>query len=252
MNYYMSLLKSFVEGCYSIPRTAPLYGSPPYEYRDSWILNILFKTTSEVTRELVPEPLVPNSDNLMAIFVCRHKASGFGVYNEVMLFVPSIFEEMSGNYVAYLYMDNDAGIAAGREIYGWPKKEARITIVEKGEVLLATVERGGIELVRAAMELAELGKPEDFQFSEPWFNFKLIPSVKMDTPPEVMQLTSTTEENLKVKRVYTGRATLEFGTSPVDPLHKIPIREVQGGVYMNADFALAYGDIIYDYLAEGR
>jgi acetoacetate decarboxylase len=244
----MSLHKSVIENSYSIPRTAPLYGSPPHEYRDSWIMNILFKTTSEVIRESVPEPLVPNSENLMSIFVCRHKASGLEVYNEVVLSVPSIFKEMSGNYAAYLYVDNDAAIAAGREIYGWPKKEARITIAEKDAVLLATVERGGIQLVSAAMELAELGKPEDFQFSEPWFNFKLIPSVKKDAPPEVMQLTSNTEENLKIKQVYTGRATLEFGTSPVDPLHKILIKEVLGGVYMNADFALTYGDIIYDYL----
>ncbi len=247
----MSLEKSILRGNYSIPRTAPLYGCPPYEYRDSWIMNILFETTAEVTRELVPEPLVPNPDNLMSIFVCRHNASGFGLYNEALLFVPSIFEGVSGNYVVYLYMDKDAGIAAGREIYGWPKKEARITLVEKDEVLLATVERGGIELVRAAMELAKPGRPENFSISEPWFNFKLIPSVKKDAPPEVMQLTSTTEENLKVKQAYTGKATLEFGTSPVDPLHKIAITEVMGGVYMNADFTLAYGDIIYDYLNEG-
>lgn len=246
------LEKSTIMECYSIPRTAPLYRSPPYEYRDSWIMSILFKTTGEVTRELVPEPLVPNPDNLMSLFICRHNSSCFGLYNEVMLFVPSIFEGISGNYVAYLYMDKDTGIAAGREIYGWPKKEARISIVEKDAVLLATVERGGIELVRAAMELAELGKPEDFEYSVPWFNLKLIPSVKKDAPPDVMQLTSTTEENLRVKQAYTGKATLELGTSPVDPLHNINIKEVLGAVYMNADFTLTYGDIIYNYLKERR
>ena len=129
-------------------------------------------------------------------------------------------------------MDNDAGIAAGREIWGWPKKEARIAFVEKDAVLTSTVERGGIELIRASMELAQLGKPEDYQISEPWFNFKLIPSVKKDAQPDVMQLTSTTEENLKIKQSYTGRATLEFGKSPVDPLHEIEIMEVLGGLYM--------------------
>ncbi len=247
----MSLEESVMKGSYSIPRTAPFYGCPPYEYRDSWIMNILFKTTAEITRELVPEPLEPNPDNPMSIFICRHNASGFGLYHEMILVVPSIFRGVSGNYVAYMYLDKDAPIAAGREIYGWPKKEARITLAEKDAVLTAIVERGGIELIRASMELAQLGNPEDYQISEPWFNTKLIPSIKKDAVPDVMQLTSTTEENLKIKQAYTGRATLEFGASPVDPLHEIAIMEVLGGAYMCADFTLTYGDIIYDYLTEG-
>ncbi len=241
-------LESVMKGSYSIPRAAPFYGCPPYEYRDSWIMNILFKTTAEVARELVPEPLVSNPDNPMSIFFCRHNASGFGLYNEMILVVPSFFKGVKGNYVAYIYLDKDAPIAAGREIYGWPKKEARIALAETDAVITGTLERGGIKLIRASMELAQLGKPEDYQISEPWFNLKLIPSIKKDAPPDVMQLTSTTEENLKVKQAYTGRATLEFGTSPVDPLHKIAITEVLGGVYMKIDFTLTYGEIIYNYL----
>ena len=242
--------KSTIEDAYSIPRTAPLYGRPPFEYRDSWQMYIPFKTTPEAIRELVPEPLVPNPDNLMLIIASRFKASGLGLYNEVILAVPSTFNEMSGQYAVYLYLDKDVPIAAGREIWGWPKKEARIAFAEKEVVLMSTVERGGIELVRAAMELAELGSPEELQFSPVWFNFKLIPSVKKDAPPDVKQLTSTTMENLKVKQLYKGKATLEFGTSPVDPLHEIVIKEVQDGVYINVDFTLTYGDVIYDYLTD--
>ena len=79
-------------------------------------------------------------------------------------------------------------------------------------------------------------------------NLKLIPSVKKDAPPDVMRLTSTTLENLKVYRVYTCKATLEFGASPADPFHKIPIKEVLGGRYTNWDFTLPYGEVIHDYL----
>ncbi len=64
----------------------------------------------------------------------------------------------------------------------------------------------------------------------------------------MMQLTSATLENLKVYREYTGKATLEFGTSPADPFHKIPIKEVLGGRYLNWDFTLTYGEVLHDYL----
>ena len=113
-------------------------------------------------------------------------------------------------------------------------------------MLISTVERAGITLIRAAMELSQEVKPE--VVNPPTFNLKLIPSVKKDAPPDVMQLTSTTLENVKVHRAYTGKATLEFGTSPADPFHKIPIKEVMGGMYVNRDFTLTYGEVIHDYL----
>jgi len=239
---------------YSIPRTAPLYQSPPFEYRDCWGMTILFKTTAEVLKELVPEPLVPNPNSLMWIFIGRQNASCLGAYYEVILGVPVAFRGKPGSYSVYLYLDNDAAIAGGREIWGWPKKEARITMAERDGVVTATVERGGIQLVRAAMELGRLANPAEIEKgSNPvYFNFKLIPSVKKNAPPEVMQLTSTTLENNKVKQAYTGRATLEFGTSPVDPLQKIAIKEVLGATYELQDFDLVYGEVIYDYLKEGR
>ena len=244
--------KSTIEDAYSIPRTAPLYGKPPFEYRDCWQMCISFKTTPEIIRELVPEPLVPNRDNLVLCSINRDNSSGFGHYNEMYLAIPSTFNEISGRYAVYFYLDRDVPFAAGREIWGWPKKEARIAFAEKEAVLMATVERGGIELVRAAMELAELGSPEEFQTVPTWFNFKLIPSVKKDTPPDVMQITSTPLENFKIKQLYKGKATLEFGDSPADPLHEIVIKEVQSGVYINVDFTLTYGNVIYDYLTESK
>jgi len=70
---------------------------------------------------------------------------------------------------------------------------------------------------------------------------------KKGAPPDVMQLTSTTLENVKVHGEYTGKATLEFGTSPADPLHRIPIKEVVGGSYENVDFTLTFGEVVHDY-----
>jgi acetoacetate decarboxylase len=57
---------------------------------------------------------------------------------------------------------------------------------------------------------------------------------------------------MKFRNVYKGKATLEFGVSPADPFHRIPIREVLGGVYVNSDFTLDYGEVIHDYLRTTR
>ena len=211
---------------------------------------IPFISSSEIVKELVPEPLVPNSDSMVLLSLSRANASGFGQYHEMILDIPSTLDDTSGRYTVYLYLDGDSPIAAGREIWGFPKKEARVTHEENHGLLTGTVERGGITLVSASMELAELGNVEELPPMMPFFSLKLIPSVKEDALPDVAQLTSTDFEIIEVKQVYKGNASITFGTSPADPLHLIPVNEVLEAVYMNFDGTLAYGDVIYDYLTE--
>ena len=233
---------------YSIPTMSPLFGPPPYEYRDSWALNVLFKTELKVLKELVPEPLIPNPDGIMFARIMRHFASGLGGYNEFLLGAPVIFEGRLVNYCIYLMLDNDIAIASGREIWGFPKKFGRMNLSEKDGVVLGTVERGGITVVKAAMEINALAKPEEAAGTLEYVNLKVIPSVKQGAPPDVQQLTSTTLGNFNYHRLYKGKATLEFGVSPGDSFHRIAITSVLGGMYTNFDFTLTYGDIIHDYL----
>jgi acetoacetate decarboxylase len=229
-----------------MPIVGPLFAPPPYDYRDSWEMTIVFKTTPDVLRDLVPKPLVPNPQNLMFLVIGRYFASGFGAYNEMILSTPVAFQGTPGTYCVYLVLDRDSPIAAGREIWGYPKKLGLVKLEEKDGVVTGTVERAGLTLVRAVMELSQLVKSETVAV-KPTFNLKLIPSVKKGAPPDVMQLTSTTLENLKVHREYTGKATLEFGPSPADPFHRIPIKEVVDGSYGNLDFTLTYGEVVHDY-----
>ena len=79
---------------------------------------------------------------------------------------------------------------------------------------------------------------------------KMVPSVKNGAPPEVMQLASTTLQNIKIKDTYKGRATLEFFASPVDRFCDIPIKEVLGGFLYSADLTLEDGEVIHNYLTD--
>jgi acetoacetate decarboxylase len=234
---------------YSIPSSAPLYLEPPYEYRNCWWMTIVFKSTPEVLKELVPEPLEPNPDNIVMVFLGSPRAAGLGPYHEAVIAVPAKFRDMSGRYAAYLYLDSDIPIANGREIWGWPKKHAQFTITEANGMIRTTVERGGVEIIKASVVLAELIKePEKSPPPPPYFNLKIIPSVKLGAPPEVKQLTITKLENYAVKTGYTGSATLEFGMSPADPLHRIEVVQVLAGYYVQNQFDLPHGDVLYNYL----
>ena len=232
------------------PALPPLYGSPPYAYLDAWSLLIVFHTDPRVLRRIVPRPLVADPTGTMSLTVSRFFTCGFGSYHEMVLAAVAKLEGRPVNYCVQLVLDNDIALGAGREIWGFPKKLGTVTLSEHGGVVRATVDRAGGRLVDAAMAVGALGGPRDLNGSLEYVNLKLIPSVEQDRPPEVMQLTSTTLENFVLHKLVVGRgATVQFHPSPADPFHTIPVREVAGGWYYNADFDLGYGTVVHDYLA---
>ena len=242
-------VKPVVENAFSMPRTAPLYGSPPYVYRGDRSINILFKTTPETIRRLVPTPLVPNPDSLLFIYIGQFNVVEPQLlsYMEAGIGAPVSFSDTAGQYAICLYLDKTVAIVPGREIYGWPKKDAEISFTEQNEKISARVVREGVRLIDATVHRSERIDPIPERPAAPWFNLKLIPSVKKNAPPDVMQLTSTLMES-ETKELYTGSATLKLGSSISDPLEDIPILEILEAKYVTDDFSLGYGDVIYDYL----
>lgn len=236
---------------YSMPGVAPLYDAPPYGYQGNRSINILFKTTPETLQALVPAPLVPNPDSVLFIYFAQFNVVTPTRFNylEMGIGVPASFSDTAGQYAVYLYLDKAGAIVPGREIYGWPKKDAEISLTEVKGGITAQVVREGVMLADAKLHLLEKVDPILQQPSAPWFNLKLIPSVKKNAPPDIMQLTSTVIES-EMKEMYTGSATLKLGSSVSDPLGDIPILAVLEGRFTIDDITLGYGDVIYDYLTE--
>jgi acetoacetate decarboxylase len=235
---------------YSIPVVAPLYGPLPYLYRGCPQLVVLFRTSARAARRLVPEPLVPNPDDLMFLMMGRMNSDEFGTNREAFLAVPASLGTLRGNYAVALYLDNDAAIASGREVWGWPKKAAELGGGEEDGVVTATATRDGVEIIRARLEVAGPAEPEDLHLDPTWFNLKLIPSIVTGAPPDVMQLTSTTLENVRVSDLRAGPASVAFASTGADPLAElIEVREVLGGMHFRLDCDLTLGEVVHDYLA---
>ncbi len=239
---------------YSLPLAAPLYPTPPpWRYRDCAMVVIPFLTEPGVTGGLVPEPLVPNADDLVLLMVGPMHNHALGSTREAFIAVPSTYGERAGNYAVFLYLENDACITSGREIWGWPKKAARFEFDEGEDAVRALVERDGTEIVRLGLELGPPARPQDLELNPTWFNAKVIPSVVEGARPEVMQLTATTFADVAVHEALTGTASLTFADGVADPLASlIPVRELLPGVYLRRfQLDLMLGEVIHDYLVEG-
>lgn len=237
-----------VSEAYSMPAMSPLYSPPPFEYRDNWSQHVTFKSDPKVIGKYIPKPLVPNPQGLMFLLTSYFFATAFGHYRESTLCAHATFKGLPVNYTLFLMLNADVPICGGREIWGWPKKLGRIEMEERDAVIQTTVQRGGIQLVRAAMSMDKLVPADELKGTTKYVNWKFIPSVKNGSPPDVSQLTLTELTNFVPHRVYRGPATLEFFESPQDHYADIPVREVVEGFYYSSDFTLEDGDVIHDFL----
>jgi acetoacetate decarboxylase len=236
---------------YSMPSAAPLYQEPPYYYKSNNVITITFKTTPEILRELVPAPLVPNPDNVAFIYIGRFKVVSpvQANYREVGIGIPVVFKGVLGSYFAYLYLDPPYAIVPGREIWGWPKKDAEITFTANKGRYRASVRREGVTIISASVNATEEVTPIPNQPDLPAFNLKLVPSVKKNHAPDVLQLTSAVTVSKKTE-LFRGEAKLTLASSESDPLGRLQVLEVLGGEQYIEDLSLDCGDVLFDYLSK--
>ncbi|MGA2282558.1 MAG: acetoacetate decarboxylase family protein [Candidatus Dormibacteria bacterium] len=241
---------------FSMPVISPVTERPPYRYRDCKAVNILFTTDAAVLEGLVPPPLEPDLDQPTVLYIGHFLLADYDLpYNEAGLLVPVVRDgKPAGSFAVVLYLDVANPIVGGREVYGWPKKDAeKIVVEEEDGRILAEVTRYGRRIIRVTLAIQQTVDPIPERPTNPICFLKVIPSVQVDAPPDVLKLNSTVIEPDVIKELRVGKGTLEFGDSPYDPfLAKIPVRRVVYSEVIVHDFTLGYGDVLVDYLADRR
>jgi uncharacterized protein with NAD-binding domain and iron-sulfur cluster len=124
-----------------MPRSAPLVLPPPYRFpRSTGSFFLLDANPERLAEAIAPDlKLFPGLAGRMLFAALRHEdvhaqcdPSGARYdYNEVMLAAFVREKSLNGGmglYPVCLYVDDDTAMAAGREVYGFPKKMARIEV----------------------------------------------------------------------------------------------------------------------------
>jgi acetoacetate decarboxylase len=231
----------------------PSYAMPPFTYEYNQMLSIKIKTSPDVIRALVPEPLVVNPDSLMTVYIGTlnivdpERIS----YYEAGIQIPASYRDNKGSYMPILYLDKALPITIGREVWGFPKFQADIGLAVETSVVHASVVKEGTLLIDATLHV---GEPVPPTASAPAsvFLLKSIPSAKGSSTYDVKQLTTAVIRSSVDSEVLPGEATLYLGSTVSDPLALIPVLEVVSGDYTIGGFVLDYGEVLHDYLAGGR
>ena len=235
---------------FDTPVDAPLYAKPPIHYRDVHAISILYETDMEAALDLLPEGLVIEPPALASVLFIKYPFSTLGPYDETILGISCLFEGTPRFYIPHIVLNSEMPLAAGREIWGFPKKLADITIETDApsDLLSGKMERPSGHLICSAGIRPETpvdvsGEPED-SYS---LALRLIPSPVEVAKPSLAELVETHSVNT-LKEVWTGPGWVEFHShSEVDPWHKLKVKEVVNASYRINDMILGFGRVVRTY-----
>jgi acetoacetate decarboxylase len=243
-------VKELRQSAFAMPLTSPSYPRGPYRFVDREYFIITYRTDPKALRAVVPEPLEIPDALVKYEFIRMPDSTGFGNYTESGQVIPISFEGKPGGYVHSMYLDDDAPIAGGREIWGFPKKLAQPSLTAQKDVLLGTLDYGSVRVATGTMgykhRALDLAKVKASLLA-PNFLLKIIPHV--DCTPRICELVRYYLEDVTVKGAWEGPAALELFEHALAPVARLPVLEIVSGVHILADLTLGLGEVVHDYLA---
>jgi acetoacetate decarboxylase len=234
---------------FAMPLTSPSFPRGPHRFVDREYLVITYRTDPAALERVVPEPLQVTQPLVRFNFIRMPDSSGFGEYRAAGQVVPVTYDGKPGSYVHALFLDAEAPLAGGREIWGFPEKLAAISFKVETDTLVGTLDYGRLRLATGTMgykyqtrDIAEIGRA----MAEPQYLLKIIPHV--DCTPRVCELVRYHFEEVRVQGAWTGPAGLEIIGHALAPLDELPVLGVESAVHFVADLTLGLGQVAHDYL----
>lgn len=235
----------------SMPLTSPSYPPGPYRFFDREYFIITYRTDPAALEKVVPEPLKVTEPLVKYEFIRMPDSTGFGDYTETGQVIPVTFNGKAGGFVHSMYLDDDAPIAGGREIWGFPKKLAKPKIAVESDVLVASLHYGSVLCASGTMGYKHRQADHDAVLKSmltPSYLLKIIPHV--DGTTRICELVEYYLEDVTLKEAWTGPAALGLFPHAIADVAKLPVLEVVSALHCRADLTLGLGTVVHDYMKE--
>ncbi|PZR00766.1 MAG: acetoacetate decarboxylase [Cereibacter sphaeroides] len=238
-------------GGFATPWDAPMIPPFPFRFRNAEILTLYWRTDPAAMAFLLPPPMVPVGDVACVHIYKMNDTDWLGPYSEAnVMFGAELPGKAKGAYSPYLVLSSDIGVAHGREIHGQPKKLGQPKLEARGDLVVGTVERNGIDVITGTMPYKQRAIAADAM--KPYFDFATNLNLKaidhIDGSPAIRQLTSRRLAEVVVHEAWEGPCTVELRANAQLPVFRLPVLEPLTAIHWRADFTLVPGLIIHDYL----
>lgn len=192
-------------------------------------LTVLFETSAEAVKALLPPPLEPAPEALGAAWVIDVGNSNcLGPFMGAALSVRARYQDIVGDYCITASFSTPEAVTFGRELYGEPGKLAKIMFESQGEHVWGSAERHEVRFLSLRGRMTE-SAPAGRQQTSAFF-FKFTPRADgagFDCPPQLVHVTG----DAKIDIAKRGRGELVLRDSAHDPVADIPVVQVLNALY---------------------
>lgn len=226
---------------YSAPDIAPLFRRPPYTYRRYEKISVICRGDRDALARVVPSPLSCASDEFEVYFLDAAEVDGLNPYREAGIVLKVNYGDLSGEHVAFEYVSTDDALCSGREIWGYPKKLAQVTMEPAGSVIECTASRQAHDLITMRFESAasDTGTPRGALAR------LLVRHVLSESGDGgARYVVRNTLRDATVSEFSFGRVRLELGATPEDPLSMLAPYDVVSAHRVTGSFVLGFGERI--------
>jgi acetoacetate decarboxylase len=242
-----------LERAFAMPLTSPAYPPGPYRFANREYLIITYRTDPAMLRAVVPAPLQCDEREALVKyeFIRMPDSNGFGDYTESGQVIPVSFRGRKGSYTHCMFLNDEGPIAAGRELWGFPKKLAQPTLRTEVDTLVGTLDYGPLRVATGTMGYkhreADLAQVKT-SLATPNFLLKIIPHV--DGTLRICELVEYHLQDVTLKGGWTGPAALHLSPHALAPVAELPVLEIVSAIHIVADLTLGLGKVVHDYLQQ--
>jgi len=208
------------------------------------MLGVMIEVQPEISSRLIPPPLEPAETPGGLIFIAEYPETNLGPgYREAALFLNCRYKDEAGSYCLSMPIESeDSRLHNGRDIFGLPKKMARIQLEKEGRTVHGWVERRGIRFVEISVKLTDSlpGLPE----MGPTFLFKASPRIDLTPGFDGPVFLCRQKTDISMKHLEIGGADIRLNASAADPWSELEPVKALLGFYLVSDNTMLPGKVL--------
>lgn len=230
------------------PIVSNLYGKPPLVWKDMRVQLVVYETDIENIKKVIPDPLEPRTNKVITWISEFELGTTQGAFKESAIYVQVKYKDYEGDYEPFLYVNSSIPLTAGREIWGYQKKMAEISLVHDQEAVVGKVTRLDHQIIKCTTiaeyvaDMAEVPWSRDGVFS-----LKYIPSAEEDGEPLRELVLTEGKFTAQQGKFFGGRASVIFERTEIDPTYLLEPKKILGGYFGQGELYLPFGKIVHDY-----
>ena len=232
------MAKSFATPANNMPVQAPLIPDPfvPYKCPGNRSVYAVCRGNEAALRTVLEPTPFDFVDDRFVVSVTDFSNCDKVPFFDAAIVMPVRFGDMAGGHYVFEYEDDDRAIAAGRDLWGYPKKYAAISLERHHDLVRGTAVRHGVTIIDVEVPLEYGANAPNKPVVVPHLNIRSVPAP--DGPGTSLRqiIARDTSPDFVLSEELHGQANVTLNAIPGCPLDVFQPVEVLGGGFTTGDF----------------